>query len=182
MEFYQKTIDYTNDFTFIFFYEGDLIIKIETFKNDNDQPHVIDYFEYNSAQRLIKYVRNFIGDITSYEYSYLANGNIGETIILNDIVNPLDKKELKIQHNNLVEDSHTKYTYDNMKSPYYGITGLDKIYFVNKRSPFDNYPSYKNNIIKTIRTDITSVLNYTYEYNSDGKPTKNNFTTFYNYY
>lgn len=180
VEFVSKKNDIITLLESNYFYEGNLIIRIETEQKGNYGISIIDYFEYDSSQRLIKHkrIRNDRNIIENYEYSYMSNGNILKT----DVSKPNYSEELKFDNNNnLISDVNYEYTYDNMKSQYFGILGLEKIYFVYFIRPTFNYPVYYNNFI-TYKIGNITPIKYSYEYNSEGKPIRNNFGTFYNYY
>ena len=167
-----KRIESSRGSKLIFTYSNDLIIKTEWFGAGNDFSSKEFNFEYNSNNQLIKFVKSpSIQD--NYVYTHLDNGNIKYDQYYSPNPSPANYKrtvELIMENGNLINEDVYFFTYDNnMKSPYYGIKGLDKTYFVDQLMEFDNYPSYFNNLTNWIHQGVSNT-NYSYEYNTDNKP------------
>lgn len=193
IEYSKESIDDgTLDYKHHFFYEGNLIVKIESFYRTKyiTNLNVINYFEYSSNKKLIKFTRDSNRDgVEIHNYTYSSNGNIIDSYKKENMTN-YETKVLEINDKkNLIFDGYFKtYTYDDKRSPYHGITGFDKLYFVEMHLlGVENYPEYYNNI-KTMSWNFSS-RSFFYEYNSDLKPLirrfdyhNSIFTSMYQYY
>lgn len=172
----EKTVDYgTVDYKHHFFYENNLIIRVESFYRTKDitNLNVVYYFEYDSNQRIIKFTRDSNRDgIEIHNYEYLNNGNISDNYKKENMNNfQTNILEFDINGNLTYDGYYERFTYDNKTSPYFGIIGFDKLFFVNMNSLQGSfYPTYFNNL-KT-RSYNSIVNNYSYEYNSESKPIK----------
>ncbi|SNR14163.1 hypothetical protein [Tenacibaculum jejuense] len=184
--------DGTLDYKHYFFYEDNLIVRIESsYRTENiTNLNVINYFEYDNDGKLIKFTRDSNRDgIETHNYSHLSNGNISDSYKRQNMSN-FQTKTLEINDaKNLVSDGfYRTYTYDDKRSPHYGIIGFDKLYFAEIHLlGVESYPEYYNNI-KTITWNFNS-RSFSYKYNSDLKPLSRDyedmnyiFTTTYQYY
>lgn len=165
--------------TIKYHYSGNLITSKQRFIN-NTATEIIDYFEYDNQNRVVKYKRYNPSYMREYTYEYLTNGNIKvtefEPLGLNFI--PTDSYEMTLDQNqNIISYSSSNGTdiYDTKVSAINGIIGMDKIYFIDQLSDDTFYLSYSNNVISTYGIDSQGFnyqYNYSYEYNANNKPTK----------
>lgn len=163
--------------TIKYHYTGDLITSKERFYQNDPVSSASDYFEYDNQNRVTKYKRYHNLPYNEFTYNYLPNGDILETYYVQDGLNftPAFSNNFTFDANhNLISRSLVNYEYDNKLSPTYGILGLDKIYYIEKLSDDDFYPTYFNNIVYQKDTNNGTLIevNSTYEYNSNNKPIK----------
>lgn len=163
--------------TIKYHYTGDLITSKERFINNNPVSQADDYFEYDNQNRVIKYKRYHEIPYNEYTYAHLSNGNILETYYIQqglDFIPGYSNNFTFDTNLNLTSSNFENYQYDNKLSPTYGILGLDKIYYIDQLSDDDFYPTYFNNITYHTSTinGVFFEVNFTYEYNSNDKPTK----------
>jgi hypothetical protein len=157
--------------------ENDLIIKKERKTTSNSFPNAVFgpemEYQYNNSNKLIKSIRwsNQDSGFDTYDFDHLSNGDI-KFLFNNTSTGTIKRDTIKFDTNkNLIKNNYPysgveMFQYDNKLSPYYGVVGLDKIYFLDELSSYDFYPEYYNNIIN--RNEIS----FSYEYNNYNKPTK----------
>jgi len=170
----EKTVDDgTLDYKHHFFYENNLIVRIESFYRSKytTNLNVVNYFEYDINENLVKFTRDSNRDgVEIHNYEYLNNGNVNDNYI-KEGWNSQDTKTLEFDINrNLISVASighiTTYEYDDKISPFFGIAGLDKLYFVEMNLLQSGiYPTYYN-FFKFNNPDE-------YEYNSELKPVSN---------
>ncbi|MFT5754586.1 MAG: hypothetical protein ACI924_001823 [Flavobacterium sp.] len=180
-----NTNDATRDFntcTIHYIYENDLIINTFVYYDANPVEEIINNFYYSVENKIVKYERisKFSGVtyLDTFNYNHLSNGNIERECISETVSTTFSSTIIFDSNSNVISGSNYfdynnigYYVYDNKLSPYSGIKGVEKIYFVNQLNNFDTFPDYyHNNIGYTNSVNPDPSIFYTFTYNSENKP------------
>ena len=156
----------------VFTYEGDLIVKRQSFNEDGTLSPFKEEFFYED-NKLKSY--NFIdGDyIRKTTYTHENDGTVSFKKYNVDsktkIETFIDSGVYTFSNGNLIKYEDSKeiinYEYDDKKNPFKNVTGFSKVIGIN---------SNLNNVLKstTIRkgSDSSNVSSFEYDYNPDGYP------------
>lgn len=175
-------ISYSDDGSYDkFYYEGDLIAKIE-FYDDTDFLEAKVTYTYTSDGKLASYVSlDFVNDDGDREvYTYNANGTVSGVSYFGDSVSqniPGTTRTIsfsngevssEVSSSGFGSDTSYTYTYDTKNNPYKNIKGYSNI---AAYSDSDN-TGVSHNLLTRVRTSgsITNTNDFTYTYNSDDYP------------
>ena len=132
--------------TTLFFYEADNLVKIVTQRPWQDFENTIE-FTYNADN-----TANFTTIGTGWDGG-MVEGNPGK-YFFDDQSNII-----KVEQYGPTGTTVVNYTYDNQSNPYYNITGMAKVM---------DYMAGPHNVLTV---SGSSVMTYSYQYNSAGYPT-----------